>query len=149
MSAVTDLKREVVKSKNKMLKLHLPIPPSVNSIYANTRYGGKRLTKKAENYIREVRALTNEFIEEQRWQKAENGQWLYVDLVFFFPDRRRRDSHNTLKILLDALQTLIYEDDMFVMPRIQGVEYDKENPRVEMKFTYQTKNNRERALKIT
>lgn len=146
--AIADLKRTSPKSKNKTLKLTLPVPPSVNSIYVNTRYGGKRLSKKAEDYVRVARALVNDFVEKQHWQRAVIGQWLYADMTFFFPDKRRRDSHNGLKILLDALESIVYEDDMYVLPRIQGAEYDKKNPRVEIRFTYQTKNSREKALSI-
>lgn len=143
-----DLPRVKPKSTNKSLKLSLPVPPSVNAIYYNTRGGGRRLTKKAEHYVRDTRALTNVFMDEQRWTKQEKGIWLYMDLVFYFPDKRRRDSHNCLKLLLDALEGLVYTDDMYLMPRIQSVEYDKENPRVEIHVTPQTKNNREKGLKI-
>ena len=54
---------------------------------------------------------------------------------FFMPDKRKRDSHNTLKILLDAMEGFVYENDFYVMPRIQEVAYDKENPRVEIEFS--------------
>lgn len=146
---VEDLPRVKPKSTNKSLKLSLPVPPSVNAIYYNTRGGGRRLTSKAEHYIRDSRALTNVAIEEQGWTLSEKGIWLYVDMVFYFPDRRRRDSHNTLKILLDALEGLIYKDDMYVLPRIQSVEYDKDNPRVEINISAQTKTNRDKGLKVT
>src|SRR5690554_6704516 len=64
-----DLKRKVVKRKTRQLKMTLPIPPSVNSIYYNTRGGGRRLKAGAERYIRDVRALCNLFVEEQGWEK--------------------------------------------------------------------------------
>lgn len=144
-----DLYRKRPNTFGKSLKLSLPLPPSVNSIYFNTRGGGRRLTKKAENYIRDVRALANMECENQRWTKQGKYVWLYMDLVFYFPDRRRRDSHNMLKVLLDALESIVYEDDMYVMPRIQSVEYDDEDPRVELCVTPQTRNNREKGLKTT
>jgi crossover junction endodeoxyribonuclease RusA len=146
---VEDLPRKRPKSISKSLSLSLPIPPSVNAIYYNTRGGGRRLTRKAEHYIRDVRALTNLAMDEQHWTKQEKGVWLYMDLVFYFPDRRRRDSHNCLKVLLDAIESLAYIDDMYVLPRIQSVEYDKENPRVELRVTAQSKNNRDKGLKTT
>lgn len=146
---VADLPRKKPASISKKLKLSLPVPPSVNAIYYNTRGGGRRLTKKAENYIRDVRALANLAVDEQHWSRQEKGVWLYLDLVFYFPDRRRRDSHNTLKVLLDALESVLYVDDMYCMPRIQSVEYDKENPRVEINVSTQTKHNRTKGLKTT
>jgi len=146
---VTDLPRHKPKSTKKSLHLSLPVPPSVNAMYYNTRGGGRRLTSKAENYVRDARALINLEIDEQKWLKQPNGVWLYADMVFYFPDRRRRDSHNTLKILLDTLQGYVYVDDMYLLPRIQSVEYDKLNPRVELTVTSQTQNQRDKGIKTT
>lgn len=143
-----DLYRTPPETLNKSLKLTLPLPPSVNKIYFNTRGGGRRLTKSAENYIRISRALMNLAIEEQRWSMPEAHTWLYLDMVFYFPDRRLRDSHNCLKILLDAMESIVFQNDMYALPRIQSVELDKENPRVEIRITPQTKNAREKGLKL-
>lgn len=144
-----DMVRKAPASRNKALKLSLPVPPSVNSMYYNTRGGGRRLTKKAECYIRDARALINLAIDEQKWVKQEKGVWLYVDMVYYFPDRRTRDSHNCLKLLLDVLQGVVYENDMYALPRIQSVEYDKGFPRVEIHITHQNKNQREKGIKTT
>lgn len=59
----------------------------------------------------------------------------YVDLKFYFPNRRRKDASNGLKLLLDALTGVIYVDDNLALPRIQEIRYDKENPRVEITIT--------------
>lgn len=142
-----DLYRDKPKHPNKSLKLSLPLPPSVNHLHWNTKGGGKRLTTKATNYIRDSRGLINLAIEEQRWLKQSKNTWLYVDLVFFMPDRRIRDSHNMLKLLLDVMQGVVYDNDYYVMPRIQSVEYDTNYPRVEVCISPQTQNNREKGLK--
>jgi crossover junction endodeoxyribonuclease RusA len=131
------------------LRLSLPVPPSVNAIYYNTRGGGRRLTKKAEFYVRDSRALMNVAVEESHWVIPEKYVWLYVDMVYYFPDRRIRDSHNCLKILLDAMQGIIFQNDYVVLPRIHAVEYDKSFPRVDIKVTRQTESERERGLLLT
>ena len=143
-----DLYRDNAQFPNKRLIISLPLPPSVNHMYHNTRNGGKRLTKRSENYIKESRALINLAIEEQRWIKQDKSTWFYVDLVFFMPDRRIRDSHNMLKLLLDVMEGVVFENDYYAMPRIQGVEYDKENPRVEICVVPQTKSNRNKGLRL-
>ena len=132
----------------KTLSLNLPVPPSVNHMYFNARGGGKRLTGKAEQYIRDSKALINMEIENQKWIKQTKGVWLYVDMVFYFPDRRIRDASNCLKLLLDVMQDTIYENDMYALPRIQSVEYDKENPRVEVVIRNQSRMDRDIALKV-
>lgn len=144
-----DLYRDTPTYPNKTLKLALPLPPSVNHMHWNTKGGGKRLTKKSENYIRTSRALINLAIEEQRWIKEEKPTWFYVDLVFFMPDRRIRDSHNMLKLLLDVMQGIVFMNDYYAMPRIQSVEYDVDYPRVEVHVVPQTSNNRTKGLKTT
>lgn len=141
-----DVYRDKPKHPTKKLKLSLSLPPSINHMYYNTRGGGKRLTKQAEDYQRRSRALLNLAIEEQRWIKQQKSTWYYIDLVFYMPDRRVRDSHNMLKLLLDVMQGIVYDNDYYALPRIQSVEYDKENPRVEVLIAPQSHNNRERGL---
>jgi crossover junction endodeoxyribonuclease RusA len=141
-----DLKRTEVKRKTRALKMTLPVPPSVNSIYYNTRGGGRRLKASAERYIRDTRALTHMFVEDQGWEKKTDATWIYIDMVFYFPDKRIRDSHNCLKILLDAIEGIVFQNDYYIMPRIHSVEYDKQNPRVEMKIVDQTKAERLRNI---
>lgn len=128
------------------LRFSAGVPVSVNHLHANTRKGGKRLTAKAENYVRDTRAKINSAIEEQGWSVPGAGVWLFVDLVFYFPDRRIRDSHNCLKLLLDVMEKAVYPNDYFVLPRIMSVEYDKENPRVEVKVHKQTKELRNKYI---
>lgn len=144
-----DLFRDTPKRSNKLLKVVLPIPPSVNSMYINTRRGGRTLTRKAQDYIRDSKALINLAIEEQNWVKHSKHTWLYLDIVVYMPDRKIRDSHNMLKILLDVMQGTVYDNDYYVMPRIQAVELDKKNPRIEVCVHAQTKNSREKGIRST
>lgn len=146
---VIDVYREKPQSYNKSLTITLPVPPSVNALHSNARNGGKRLTPKALTFIRDSRALINLAVEEQKWDKQGKGVWLYVDMVYYFPDRKIRDASNCLKILLDVLEGIVYENDYTALPRIQSVEYDKANPRVELRITHQTKNNRDKGIKTT
>lgn len=130
------------------LQMSLPIPPSVNSMYYN-KGAGKRLTSKAERYIRDARALINDAMDAQKWSMPVREVWLYVDMVFYFPDRKIRDSHNCLKLLLDVMQGYVYVNDYFVLPRIQSVEYDKDNPRVELRITPQNDSSRNKGVQIS
>lgn len=139
-----DLFREQPTHPTQSLYFELGIPPSVNRMYVNTRRGGKTLTKQAEMYWHKSQALIREALEDGNWSLPTKYVWLYVDLVFYFPDRKRRDASNCLKILLDIPEGLVYIDDYTVMPRIQAVEYDKENPRVEVTITQQM--DRERPM---
>lgn len=141
----TDVNRNLPVSSRKTLHMSLPLPPSVNSMYTLKR----QLTSKARTYQRKAIALINQYIDEQNWVMPQRETWLYIDMVFYMPDKIVRDSHNMLKLLLDVMQGTVYENDYFVLPRIQSVEYDKHNPRVELCVNVQTQNNRQKGLKTT
>lgn len=143
-----DLFRENSTNPSKKLRLTLPLPPSVNRLYNDTKFGGKSLTITALRYIPRAKALINLAIDEQRWVKQSKQTWYYVDLVFYFPDRIRRDSHNMLKLLMDVMQDTAYGNDYYALPRINSVEYDKANPRVEILITPQTTSGRRKALAL-
>jgi len=53
-------------------------------------------------------------------------------LYFYFPNRRKKDTHNTLKVLMDSLEGILYEDDYWALPRIMDFGIDKDNPRLEV-----------------
>lgn len=142
-----DLNRIETKRKQ-IFNLTIPIPPSVNKIHYTDRKGVRRLTSESEKYIRDVRALARMRAEEQGWEKVNDATWYYLDLMFYFPDKRIRDSHNCLKILLDALESVLFHNDYFVMPRIQVVELDVENPRLELTLHPQTISERSKCLQI-
>lgn len=146
---VVDVFRNKPKTFNKSLNMSLPVPPSVNALHYNTSRGGRKLTPKAIAFTAQSRALINLAVEEQRWDKQGKGVWLYIDMVFYFPDRKIRDASNCLKILLDVMEGIVYDNDYVCLPRIQSVEYDKLNPRVELRITHQTKNNRDKGIKTT
>lgn len=147
-TVVEDLPRIKQKKAHQNLIIKLPVPPSINHMYVNTRGGGKRLTKQAEEYTRISKALINLAIDEQRWKICEKGNWIYIDLIFYFPDKRVRDASNCLKLLLDVMQGTVYINDMYAMPRIQSVEYDKDNPRVEINIHSQTEKDRSKAIEL-
>lgn len=88
----------------------------------------------ANRWFSDCRTICIEEKTNQGWQDDNKHVWYYVDMVFYFSDRRIRDSHNTLKILMDALQGIFFHNDYYCMTRINKVLYDSDNPRVEIKI---------------
>jgi len=107
-------------------------------MYLNTKGGGKRLNKNAEEYVRISRGLINQAVEDTGWKMSTDSTWFYADMIFYFPDHVVRDSHNMLKMLFDVLQGAIFKNDYYAMPRIFAVELDAKNPRVEVVIHNQT-----------
>lgn len=137
-----DLYRAIPTNKNKRLRLTLPLGVSVNHMYTRQR----NLTSKARTYMNKLLALIQMEVEEQRWNKQSDGVWYYVDFLFYMPDRRIRDTHNFLKLVMDAIEPCIKVNDYYLLTRIQGAEYDAERPRIEAIISPQSKLDRERAL---
>jgi Holliday junction resolvase RusA-like endonuclease len=44
------------------------------------------------------------------------------------------DPDNIIKSVLDGMEGIIYENDRQVLPRVQAVEYECEQPRVELRI---------------
>lgn len=130
---VDDLIRNKPKYPNQELNVTLPLAVSVNHLYMFKR--GKRfMTKKGEEYMKKVMAITYNEIEKQGYKLEPPGVWLIVELTFYFPDKRRRDCHNMHKLVMDALECIAFEDDRWVLVRDMHVALDKENPRIEVRI---------------
>lgn len=142
-----DLYRSEPSYPNKILPMSLGIPQSVNHMYINTRGGGRTLTSTAKKYVNDTRAKINEYIEREMWKIQNNSTWYYLDMIIYMPDRRTRDSHNMLKLLLDVMEGFAFINDYYIMPNIRSVEYDKDNPRVDLILRPQLEMERQKELK--
>jgi len=124
------------KEGNDLSRLILRLPPSVNHMYINGRIGHRLtriLSKSAKMWFTDTVIKAGDWKKENEWQTAHHK--IIVRLWYYFPDYRRRDTHNTIKILMDALEDAqIYVDDRWALPQIQDFDIDKANPRVEMEF---------------
>lgn len=141
-----DLNRKERLRKGKQLKFSLDIPPSVNKLWIIKRDGKRALTAHARQYMSNIRAYSMLIVDESSWKITSRDEWVYMDLVFYFPDRIIRDSHNCIKVLMDGLEGVVFENDYALMPRIQAVELDEFNPRVVVTLSHQTKREREDVL---
>lgn len=113
------------------LKVTLPSVPSVNAMYLTTKFGKRIRTKKAKDWFEAAEAAITKAIAEQGWEKTEQEK-VVVEVMTYWPDKRRRDTNNSAKALADALEHAgVYDDDRYALLRYIDYEYCKENPRVE------------------
>lgn len=131
---IDDLKRDEPKYPKQELSIVVPVTPSVNHMYIVNRNGALILTKKAKEYIKIVQNACKKSMKQLKWKTENENVWYYMDMYFYFPDKRIRDSHNCIKLLLDSLQGLLFPNDYFVMPNIRHVTLDRDNPRIEIIF---------------
>ena len=105
----------------KEIHLTLPVPPSANKCW---EYGGGRVrtSKEALAYKQAVRLLVREDL-------IPGNVALNVSV---YRPAKRGDLDNYLKVMLDALQGVLYTDDKQIT-EIHAFRYDdKDNPRVEL-----------------
>ena len=128
------------------LKLVLPLPTSVNSLYQNQgRYnprtrsyqltGRRILTKEGERLKKEMSKIATNAVKESDWDINNVGdRFLYMDVIIYF-NRKGRDADNIFKALQDSMQGIVFKNDSQLLPRTQKILFDKNNPRVEISFT--------------
>lgn len=124
------LERELPQRPRQKITLVLPMPISVNSMYLANRKRG--LTRKAMQWFHTAQYIAKCECEKQNWIMDKGSVWYIADIDFYFNDKIKKDSHNYLKLMLDALEGIIYNNDYFVKPRINIVELDRKRPRVEI-----------------
>jgi Holliday junction resolvase RusA-like endonuclease len=108
------------------MEITLPLPPSTNNLYRNVPGKGRVLNKQGREYKQAARMVA----------MGARPPMLRGDVLLcmtvYFPNRRRRDLSNTLKIVEDALKGIAYADDSQVARIELTREYDNSNPRAEV-----------------
>jgi len=120
--------------------LHLVIPgnpPTINHVYRNIAINRRITTKEGQRWVKEVQLLARECISHQKWIMSRDEK-LVAEVMIFWPTRRKRDVENVGKLLWDALEGIVYENDHWLLPRYMDFQMDKHNPRVEIRFYRQT-----------
>lgn len=109
-----------------MLRLTLPLPPSANR-YWRSANGHVYVSEEAKAYKTEVQYA---WFEEPKCFFIE-----HVSVTLrIFQARKSGDLDNRVKVLLDALRGLVYQDDSQVVELHAFRGDDKANPRVEVEI---------------
>ena len=109
------------------LTMVLPLPPSVNHLYANTP-NGRIKTKAGQQYKRDL----GEELQLQRARLRCPDPPYEVWLWFLFPDKRRRDVSNMVKALEDNVSEYLgYNDSLHHAMHLYKA-LDRENARAVM-----------------
>jgi len=117
----------------KVFSVSIPLPPSINHAYYyhNNR---KIRTTKTKAYDKQVQEIIQQIMKEQEFEIFPNDTKIRMDMWFHFPDARKRDTHNTFKIPIDAMEGILYYNDYWVLPNIVDFDIDRKNPRLDLKL---------------
>ena len=108
-----------------MIRLTLPVPPSLNRLWAGRRYK----TNKAKNYTEDVQkvCLVSGITEP-------TSQPVRITM-YWYPQANRGDVDNLQKLLFDSLQGFAYENDKQIQEfHVYRLSVDKKNPRIEIEI---------------
>ena len=104
--------------------------PSVNALYFTTKFGKRIRTAKAKEWFSQAEYIIRNAMEVQGWETTENTK-VVIDILTYWPDRRKRDVDNQGKAIFDALEHAgVFDNDRWALPRYIDFVVDKENPRV-------------------
>ena len=113
---------------NIILSKELPLPPSINSYYSQSRSGHRFKTNEAKAWENEAGHLLGRKI-------TFSSSPVKVILYYYFKDNRS-DLGNRTKILIDLLQKMeIIDNDNQVMEIHEFKNINKNAPRVEIVVT--------------
>jgi crossover junction endodeoxyribonuclease RusA len=117
-----------------ILTATLTLPPSVNHAYMTGRRSSKRImTPRSREWMEYAQAQLSASIERHGWTTLREKAVLELD--FFFPDARKRDTHNYLKLLCDAVERAgVVENDCFLLPRVNNYVIEKGVSEVQMRI---------------
>lgn len=128
------------RPRGPVLRATLPLPPSVNHshtlVYRRSRTGHVRPTRVPSDatkaWRREAYLAVRSAIMRAQWRPITDGK-VVVALTYYWPDRRRRDTHNRIKELMDILAVAgVFSDDRQALAREWDYLIDRDHPRVEL-----------------
>ena len=101
-------------------------PMSLNNAYNSNREGRRFLTAKGRFYKNSIAWAA---------KSAMSGRPVFQDPIeihfqFFYPDNRKRDLDNSIKLTLDSLVGICFEDDSEIVKIIAEKKIDKINPHI-------------------
>lgn len=98
------------------------IPISVNAAYRRSEGHGMHMTSEAHAY--------KEAIHWTAWEKRRIHKTPVVKIQFTFADKRKHDIDNYLKLCLDALNGVMWEDDNDIVQLHVYKLYRKDKPNI-------------------
>lgn len=103
------------------------LPPSVNHAHITTARGRRILSDTARAYVEATgwEARAARLRDDWGWK----SQWLRVSIKLYWPNNRRRDTHNCIKLIADGVAAGITRDDRWFLIHEERPEVDRANPR--------------------
>ncbi len=98
------------------------LPPSVNHYYE--RAANKRLFLGAEAraFLDLAVPIIQQAVQRSQWELIPAGEFFNLAIAFEMKNRIFCDPNNMLKILIDAMEGQVFENDKWCLPMIVSAE---------------------------
>lgn len=116
-----------------MIRCELPLPPTMNHCYVNALIGTRRqrvLTRDAKDWLSTASMLMRAACHRSGWAVSEEK--VVVEVHTYWPDARKRDTHNLHKLLADAAEGCVVVNDCTLLVRDMDYTIDRKRPRLEI-----------------
>ncbi len=98
------------------------LPPSVNHYYKRTRSGRVFLDNDAIVFLKVAQYIAKKQVRAAKWEIVPSGRFFFLEVGFEFVNRRFPDPNNMLKLLIDALEGIVFEDDKWLLPLVTSAK---------------------------
>lgn len=118
------------------------IPVSVNALYKRAKLSsgkqGMFMTKRAKEFKEELAWKAKETAVKNKWKLFNEERFFFVDLYYTFKSKKKFiDPNNSHKIVLDALEGIIYKNDKWALTRDMEAKFaDKEHFTIIIRIPY-------------
>lgn len=92
----------------------------------------RALSREASDWKLQASWYAKSVAKSEKWKCLPLGVKVVMELYAFWPDERKRDMSNLHKLLPDALEGIIYENDRYVLVSDMDFTVDTKHPRVEI-----------------
>lgn len=110
----------------KIFEITLPLPPTDNHTYG-VKGRIHFMYKEAKDWKNLAQSLA-----KKMWELKPMECPIWMDVKIYL--KRERDLQGGLKILCDSFEGIVYENDKQITEMTLHKEFDKDNPRVEIKI---------------
>ncbi|HOF24585.1 MAG TPA: RusA family crossover junction endodeoxyribonuclease [Rectinema sp.] len=94
------------------------LPPSVNHYFKRSQNGRLYLDAEARAFVELAKICAKQAAKRARWKILPAGNFFYLVIGFEFKNKRFADPNNMLKILIDALEGIVFENDKWCCPMV-------------------------------
>lgn len=98
------------------------LPPSVNHYFKRSRNGRLFLDAEARTFVQMAQLIAKQAVKKARWKVLPAGNFFYLVIGFEFKNKSFADPNNMLKILIDALEGIVFENDKWCCPMVVKAE---------------------------